>query len=87
MNALKLFFIRRLASDLSAAKFAQVACYIIALGVFVLSVFKLTTLQLTEAELFFGVLLVLALFSSMLCGGTLVRIEAELTKRNDTRSP
>jgi len=87
MNTLKLFFSRRLCGDLSAAKFAQVACYIVALGVFVLSVFKLTTLQLTETELFFGVLLVLAVFSSMICGGTLVRIEAELTKRNETRSP
>ena len=86
MNALKLFFSRRLSSDLSAAKIAQVACYIIALGVFVLSVFKLTTLQLTETELFFGVLLVLAVFSSMICGGTLIRIEAELTNRNDKRS-
>ncbi len=87
MNALKVVLGRRLGSDLSAARFAQIACYVIAVGVFVLSVFKLTTLQLTETEFFFGTLLVLAVFLSMICGGTLVRIEAEIRKRNESDAP
>jgi hypothetical protein len=86
MKALKALLACRFFSDLSAAKFAQIACYVGAITVFVFSILKLTTLTLTETELFFGILLVLAVLSSMICGGTLVRIEAEIKKRNDSNS-
>ena len=52
-----------------------------AIGFFVIAVRKIATLQLTEAQLFFGVLQVLTLFLLIICGGTLARIEAELTKK------
>ena len=86
MNAILGFLNRRLGSDLWAAKVAQVVCYIVAVGVLVLAIFKLGRLPLTEVELFFGILLILAVFLLMICGGTLVRIEAELRKRNDSNT-
>ncbi len=70
---------------MSTAKIAQVVSYAVAIGFFVLAVKKLSTLKLTEAELFFGVLLVLAVFLLTICVGTLVRIQAELTKKDDSR--
>ena len=83
MNTLRVLLTRPLASRVTAAKVAQAICYVVAVGIFVLAILKLTALSLNEKELFFGLLLVLALFSSMICGGTLVRIEAELRRRNE----
>lgn len=76
------FLGRRLCSELTVAKASQVATYVVAMGIFVLATLKLASLRLTEAELFFGILLIGALLSSMICCGTLVRIEAELKERN-----
>ena len=75
----------QIASDLCVARFGQVASYVVALGFFVLAVGKIATLQLTEAQLFFGVLLTLAVFLLTICLGTLARIEAELTKTTEPR--
>jgi len=75
----------QLTSEVSSAKFAQVACYVTAIGFFALAMWKIATLQLTETELFFGVLQVLAVFMLIICVGTLVRIVVELTKKADSR--
>lgn len=84
MNTVRRFLGWQICSDLSAGKFGQIASYVVAVGFFVLAVGKISTLQLTEAQLFFGVLLVLAVFVLIICGGTLARIEAEVTKKNDS---
>ncbi len=55
MNAITKLLCRPLCSDLFAAKVVQIACYVIAIGVFVLAIMKLTTLPLTEQQLFFGI--------------------------------
>ena len=73
-------------SDLLVGQFGQVASYVVAIGFFVLAVRKIATLQLTEAQLFFGVLMMLAVFLLIIGLGTLARIEAELTKKNDPRA-
>ena len=88
MSALRRMLCRRLVSELLAARVAQIACYIIATGVFVIALRKLTKLPLAEADLFFGILEVIAVFSLMICAGTLVRVEAESRRRNgsDTNS-
>ena len=86
MNAIRPMLGFQLVTDLSAAKVAQVIGYIVAVVVFVLAILRLTTLELTEVEWFFGILLVLAVFSSMICGATLVRIEAEVRKSNDSEA-
>ena len=86
MNAIRQLLGFELVTDLLAAKVAQVVGYVIAIVVFVLATLKLATLQLTEVELFFGILLVLAVFSSMICGATLIRIEAEVRKKNDAEA-
>ena len=86
MNAIRHLLGLQLATELLAAKVAQVVGYIVAIVVFVLATLKLATLQLTEVELFFGILLVLAVLSSMICGATLVRIEAEVRNKNDSEA-
>ena len=83
MHTLKRFLGWSIVSDLSAGKFAQVSAYVVAVGFLVLAIRKIATLQLTEAELFFGLVLVMTLFVLTICGGTLARIEAELTKKDD----
>ncbi len=86
MSKVRRLLALRLATDLLAAKVAQVAGYIVSLGVLVIATRKLATLPLTEVELFFGILLVLAVVSSIICGATLVRIEAEVRKKNQSES-
>jgi hypothetical protein len=85
VRALKKFLGWPIASDVSVAKFGQISAYVVALGFLVLAIRKFVTLELTEAELFFGILLVMTLFLLTICVGTLARIEAELTKRDDSR--
>ena len=84
MHTLRRFLGWPIGSDLLAGKLAQFASYVVAVGFLVLAVRKVTALQLTEAQLFFGVLLVMAVFLLIICGGTLARIEAELTKKDDS---
>ena len=84
MHTLKRILGWSIASELFVGKFSQIASYVVAIVFFVLAVRKIATLQLTEAQLFFGVLLVLAVFLLIICGGTLARIEAELTKTNES---
>ena len=82
MNAITKLLGRPLCSDLLVAKIAQIACYVIAIGIFVLAILKLTTLTLTEQQLFFGILQVLAVVLMMICAGSLVRIDAEVRNKN-----
>jgi hypothetical protein len=84
MRILKRFLGWSIGSDLFAGKVAQIAAYVVAVVFLVLAVQKVVTLQLTEAQLFFGILLVFAVFLLIICGGTLARIEAELTSRHDS---
>ena len=83
MHTLGRFLGWQITSELSGAKFAQIACYVSAVGVCAIAMWKIGTLQLTESELFFGVLQVLVVFMLIICVGTLVRIHAELTKKDD----
>ena len=83
MNTLRTLLGQQLLGDVMAAKVAQIACYVIALVVFVVAILKLTSFTLTEAELFFGILQIVAVFGLMICAGTLVRIEAELRRRRE----
>ena len=53
-------------------------------GFFALAMWKIARLQLTESELFFGVLQLLVVCMLIICVGTLVRIHAELTKKDDS---
>ena len=85
MNTARRFLGWQITSELSGAKFAQIAAYVGAVGFFALAMKKIAMLQLTEAELFFGILQVLTLFILTICVGTLVRIHAELTKKDDSR--
>jgi len=84
MHTLRRFLGWQITSELSGAKFVQVLCYVSAIGFFALAMWKIATLQLTEAELFFGVLQTLAVLLLIICVGTLVRIEVELTKKDDS---
>jgi hypothetical protein len=85
MNTVRRFLGWQITSELSSAKFSQIAAYVVAVGFLALAMKKIATLQLTEAELFFGILQVLTLFILTIYGGTLVRIHAELTKKDDSR--
>ena len=71
--------------NLFVGKVGQIASYAVGIWFLALSLRKIATLHLSEAQLFFGVLLVLAVFLLIICGGTLARIEAELTKKDDSR--
>ena len=85
MHALKRFLGWQISNELSTAKFSQLACYASAIGFFALATWKIARLQVTEADLFFGILQVLAVFLLVICVGTLVRIHAELTKNNNSQ--
>jgi hypothetical protein len=72
-NVLRLFK-RNLTSTGFDAKAAQMGCWICSLIVMVAGILKLTRLQLTEAELFFGVLLVMAVTVLGIIAGLLMPI-------------
>ena len=84
MHALRRLLGLQICSDLFVGKVGQIASYVVGVGFLALSLRKIGTLPLTEAQLFFGVLFVLAVFLLIICGGTLARIEAELTKKDDS---
>ena len=71
----------RLTTRDAAGRFGQIACYIAALAILVLGFHKLNALAsgLDEAQLFFGVLLVLVTGLLMICLGTLTRVAAMWT--------
>ena len=54
------YFQRKLTSDKLDAMMGQIACCAVSGVILVAGLFKLTELQLTEPELFFGILLILA---------------------------
>jgi hypothetical protein len=83
MHTIRRLLWQPIASDLLAGKLAQILAYVAAIGFFVIALKKIATMQLTEEQLFFGVLQVLILFLVIIHGGTLARIEAELTKKHD----
>jgi hypothetical protein len=65
---------RSLTSTSFDAKAAQTACWACSLIVMVTGILKLTRLQLTEAELFFGILLVMAVTILGIIAGLLMPI-------------
>jgi hypothetical protein len=67
-------FRRNLTSTGFDAKAAQIACWICSLIVMVAGILKLTRLQLTEAELFIGVLVVMAVTILCIIAGLLMPI-------------
>ena len=84
MHILKRLLGRSLVSEYTACRIAQLAAYLVAIGILVLAIRKIATLQLTEAEFFFGLIQVLSLVALIVCGGTLARIEAELTRKDNS---
>ncbi len=59
MNHLLSMIVRPISSSSTDAKWCQFVCWLASIVIAVLGVRKLTRLQLTEAELFFGVLLLM----------------------------
>ena len=75
-------FGRKLSSDRFDAGLGQLACWSVSLLVLVLGVLKLAALTLTETELFFGLLLVVAV-ALLLCNlGMLARIDRNTQQLN-----
>ncbi len=64
----------RVASDSAARKFAQIACYFVAIAILPLGARRLATLQLDEAKLLIGVLMIVAVAVLFVIAGTLVRV-------------
>lgn len=60
MNPLLRLMTRPLTSNMTDVKWGQCACWLASIAVLVLGMYKLTDLPLTETELFFGLLLVVA---------------------------
>ncbi len=75
-------FTRQLSSVDFDAGMGQLACWAASLLMLVLGVFKLVALPLTETELFFGVLIVLAVALLGVNLGMLVRIDGKLHRRD-----
>jgi len=73
---------RRLSSDRFDAGMGQLASWCVSILVLALGFLKLAALPLTETELFFGVLLVLAVALLIWNVGMLVRIECDTRKPN-----
>jgi len=67
-------FTRNLTSTGFDAKMAKMACWICSAVVMVAGILKLARLQLTESELFFGILLVLAVAILFIILGLLMPI-------------
>jgi predicted membrane protein len=87
MEAMHRILSYRLTTRDKAGRLAQMACYIAAIATLAMGFYKLNTLAagLSEAELFFGILLVLALGLLMICLGTLTRIAAMWTHAHAIR--
>jgi hypothetical protein len=85
MHAIRKLLALQLGSDLFVGKVAQIASYVVAVGFLALSAREIAMLKLTEEQLFFGILLVLAVFLLIIYGGMLARIDAELTKKDGSR--
>ncbi len=71
---------RKISSDGFDAGMGQMACWAVAILVLALGFLKLASLPLTETELFFGLLLVLAVVLLSVNFGMLLRIDS---KRRD----
>lgn len=63
------------------SKVGQIACWLCSAGVLTLGMWKLSRLQLTEKELFFGVLLVLAVALLGVVLGMLLPLVEESSRR------
>jgi hypothetical protein len=76
METLKRVFIARLGDDAMMLRVGQWVVYGFSLGVMLLGLRKVTMLNLSEADLFFGVLLVVNLSMLMAIGGMLLPLTA-----------
>ncbi|MCA9156262.1 MAG: hypothetical protein R3C99_19165 [Pirellulaceae bacterium] len=63
------------------AKVGQILCWLSSAGVMTLGMWKLTRLQVTEKELFFGVLLVLAVSLLGVVLGMLLPLVEDVSRR------
>lgn len=70
----------RITSDAWDGRLGQLVCFLAGVLVLVLSLWKLTRLELTEAQLFFGVLLSLAVPLLFIVVGLLLPISAALRR-------
>ena len=79
-------FSRTLGRKISSAGFdanmGQMACWIGAICILVLGFIKLTLLPLTETELFFGLLLVIAVAQLQVTLGMLIRVFHKMRQRD-----
>ena len=74
MSTFSYFSTRRLTSDRVDAHLGQIACWPAATGILVLHLLRLPSLHLSEVELFFGVLLVIAVTLQAVILGMLLPI-------------
>ena len=72
----------RITSNEFDAGIGQLACWLVAILVLALGFLKLASLALTETELFFGLMLVLAVALLGVNLGMLLRIDSKLRKRD-----
>ncbi len=71
---------KRVTDNLFDARLGQVVCFIAGVLVLALSLWKLTRLELTEAQLFFGVLLSLAVPLLFIVIGLLLPISSAMRR-------
>lgn len=83
MNSFTSFWTRRISRESVDVGIAQIACYLGGIGILILGFWKLTRMPVTEAELFFGVLLVLLTAVVMIAIGLLMHL-IQLVKDQDT---
>ena len=81
MEAMHRMLTYRLTTRDRAGRMAQMACYFAGVLLLCLGFYKLNTMAsaLSEIELFYGILLILAVALLMICLGTLTRIAAMWT--------
>ena len=84
MNGFFTWLFRKLTSASTDAKIGQAFCWVGALLVMVAGMYKLTRLPLNEAELFFGVLLVMAVTLLGVIAGLLLPVVEFVARKERT---
>ena len=74
---------RRISTDKFDANMAQFLCYGIGLMIMVLGIYKVTSMHLSEAELLFGILLVMIITMQAVIVGVLMGLYAKVLSRHD----
>ena len=73
---------RRISTDKFDANMAQFLCYGIGLMIMVLGITKVASMRLSEAELLFGILLVMIVAMQAIIVGVVLGLYAKVTSRS-----